>query len=622
MRKFLTSFWGMFAVLFALVLMGANTPFLVGNANYPISWFNSVRLVLPWRQATELPNQRVRIETGNTNWLRNPGFEAATISPWTTSGSPTTSFPSASYEGAQALSISQASGSGKYVQGCVTTSEQVGGTNLEMSAFVMGSTASGYQVCSVVDGVEKQCVSAPDNGNQYTQVTATAIAPTTVLSNDNVCIRIKSTSSGAVGIYVDDAYLGPNRNIGTVAHADLVFSGYIPSAANCAWNRSGSTQSAMTADVDCANTVTTTYINNAYAVLDGTTSDLPRFKFSSLASGKYVVTVSGGSILHATTAGILIGVSLYDTSTSTALSESLVTWNQASNGGIHLNVSGTLIKESQGPSQIEVFGGASSGSFNLFGDSSSLNIKVVRYPSQSEQVLRMNCSGAACGTNDFSARVSTSGTVSSENVDWINGNCSMSGTNNARATCTFNTSLFSVTPNCTLTAYACPSESGGCPRTINIASLNTSTIVTQGVQNNDLAYQPSDMVISCHRVGSDRVAANMPLVKGGVTSGYSGVTKASGAVLNCDSGSVVSSQHDTMVASIGNISSGNCTVTLTTGYFSATPFCVGGWNGVGNQQAVIARPTSATSVTLFASTADGGTPSTAFDANLICIGPR
>jgi hypothetical protein len=130
----------------------------------------------------------------------------------------------------------------------------------------------------------------------------------------------------------------------------------------------------------------------------------------------------------------------------------------------------------------------------------------------------MNCSGAACGTNDFSARVSTSGTVSSENVDWINGNCSMSGTSSARATCTFNTSLFSVTPNCTLTAYACPSESGGCPRTINVASLNTSTIVTQGVQNNDLAYQPSDMVISCHRVGSDRVAANMPLIAGGVTS--------------------------------------------------------------------------------------------------------
>ena len=240
MRKFLTSFWGMFAILFALVLMGANTPLLIGNADYPISWFNAVRLVLPWRQATELPNQRVRIETGNTNWLRNPGFESATISPWTTSGSPTTSFPTASYEGGKALSISQTSGSGKYVQNCVTTTDQVGGTNLEMSAFVMGSTASGYQVCSVVDGVEKQCVTAPDNGNQYTQVTATAIAPTTVLADNNVCIRIKSTSSGAVGIYVDDAYLGPNRNIGTVAQATYFGGMENAGAASCAYAESTS----------------------------------------------------------------------------------------------------------------------------------------------------------------------------------------------------------------------------------------------------------------------------------------------------------------------------------------------------------------------------------------------
>ncbi len=54
--------------------------------------------------------------------------------------------------------------------------------------------------------------------------------------------------------------------------------------------------------------------------------------------------------------------------------------------------------------------------------------------------------------NVYSATMSAAGVISNENKDWINGNCS-TGTG---ATCTFNTGIFTVTPNC-----GCNYENGG-----------------------------------------------------------------------------------------------------------------------------------------------------------------
>jgi hypothetical protein len=49
-------------------------------------------------------------------------------------------------------------------------------------------------------------------------------------------------------------------------------------------------------------------------------------------------------------------------------------------------------------------------------------------------------------TNTFSATISSTGTVSNENLDWINGNC----TNANPMVCTFNSGHFTGNPNCTV----------------------------------------------------------------------------------------------------------------------------------------------------------------------------
>lgn len=605
MRKFLSSFWGMFAVLFALVLMGANTPLLIGNADYPISWFNTVRLVLPWRQATELPNQRVRIETGNTNWLRNPGFESATISPWTTSGKPTISFPSASYEGAQALSISQTSGSGKYVQGCVTTTDQVGGTNLEMSVFVMGSTASGYQVCSVVDGVEKQCVTAPDNGNQYTQVTATAIAPTTVLADDNVCIRIKSTSSGAVGIYVDEAYLGPNRNIGTVAQATAVAHGRIAGTTNCTPTRSSTSLGDFSTDADCVGP-TVVFNDTQYGVLQTTDANLPQFTVNNLAPGNYRVVI--GSTHYTSSSGIGYEIAISDGSTSCTSLQAI-----ASNA-VHGTYTECLFSYStQADRTFKLQASSSSGSVTIANDQARgpINFFLYRYPSQSEQVLRMNCSGAACGTNEFSAEISDTGTVSNENVEWINGNASVSDT--SLFALTFNTNLFSAKPNCT--AQVITSDVGGDEQITSLSSSGVSVRTSVGTTKAAKIFS-----IRCSRVGSDRVAANMPLIKGGVTSGSSGVMRIEKARVS--GAGVVSDESSDFINGNCVVSGGGSevkTCTFNASMWSSAPDCFALSIGGGVTFANASGYASTSSVAIATAQNSGGTASA---ITLFCIGPR
>ncbi len=89
------------------------------------------------------------------------------------------------------------------------------------------------------------------------------------------------------------------------------------------------------------------------------------------------------------------------------------------------------------------------------------------------------------------------------------------------------------------------------------------------------------------------------------------------ARIACSSSSAIVSQVNNLVASVGNISSGACTVTLTSGLFSTTPLCVIS----GTSLAIIsADPTSSTSVNTDCDQVAGLAPCTAYVATLQCSG--
>ena len=112
---------------------------------------------------------------------------------------------------------------------------------------------------------------------------------------------------------------------------------------------------------------------------------------------------------------------------------------------------------------------------------------------------------------------------------------------------------------------------------------------------------------------------NMPNIINSVATSSSGATKMETALINCDAGASITSQNGNWVASVANISSGACTVTLNAGVFSATPHCVATQNA--GSRIPRATPASTTSVVLGCTT-DAGAACTDHDTYVICIGAR
>lgn len=103
------------------------------------------------------------------------------------------------------------------------------------------------------------------------------------------------------------------------------------------------------------------------------------------------------------------------------------------------------------------------------------------------------------------------------------------------------------------------------------------------------------------------------------------------ANINCDAGSSVSGQIDpnySWVSSVGNISSGQCTITLTGNAFSSTPFCTVNRNGQNatSIEFIQLNPSSATSVTMTCALISSGSSiiaaDTACDATISCSGMK
>lgn len=113
-----------------------------------------------------------------------------------------------------------------------------------------------------------------------------------------------------------------------------------------------------------------------------------------------------------------------------------------------------------------------------------------------------------------------------------------------------------------------------------------------------------------------------PLIIGGVTSSYQGTARTEVAKINCDSGSAIMSQLGSWVTSVGNVASGACAITLTSGIFSSTPYCFATMNDSdfgATAFSLVTTPSSATAVSV---DCYAGGDCTNYDFNIQCTGPR
>jgi hypothetical protein len=168
-------------------------------------------------------------------------------------------------------------------------------------------------------------------------------------------------------------------------------------------------------------------------------------------------------------------------------------------------------------------------------------------------------------TDTFSAQVSSTGVVSGENIDWINGNCSVSN----GYICNFNSGIFTTTPSCATSLI----NSDNNAKYHKIKSVSSSA-VTGFTSNTGSGFVAFPLTIVCQKAGADyigktakAVASDQNLRTPGLTKGvvYSALISSTGVVSNDN----------------GDFINGNCLVSGTavftcpiiSGKFEGTPVC-------------------------------------------------
>ena len=277
--------------------------------------------------------------------------------------------------------------------------------------------------------------------------------------------------------------------------------------------------------------------------------------------------------------------------------------DQSDIGGTNsILILGRIVPQTTAPAQIFDGGGVTNTSPYSIGSGDEIVVQVtvpVLGWGSTGTTFNIDCGITGTCLNTFSAKVSSGGVVSDENVDWINGNC----TNATPFVCTFNSSFFGTTPNCLVT----PNQTDTVSRT---TAASTSSV---SVNTADATFTPAQRAfnIICSRQGSDmRPAINAPLINNSVTSSSSGLELINRASITFPGGTpTASSQSGSWISSITDTNTGRGILNLNSGY-NGTPSCTcaskrlsGSNNELGFCEL---NPTSATSVTFQTREYSGG----------------
>lgn len=589
----------LFTRILILVFLSTNSFAQVGpvkGKGQAQSTFQTIeRLETPNSGVTVTGDKAVLLESDPDNLLVNPGFEHQTFGTgWTVNNGTATVDTTNFYDGKKSMSIALTAVNGDILTQCVTPTGQKGGTNLTQSLRVK-TTLSNLQVCSVIGSSEQQCIGA-SNSDSWIEIAPTSVATT----GSALCVKLKSTSSATGTVKVDSGYIGKNKNIGTASNAKNVV--------NVVW--SGTQNIPHTAET------TLTLSGAVFEKLENFTNSSG--VFTATVDGDYRVSC-GWERAAVSDASIIRHIQTVLRKNSTEIYKSGIVGGIAGNAIEARDMGATVtqtLKMSIGDN-FDCRAYQSNASGNAYNAVKAV-VSVDFFPNSLQQAVSPNCVGGPSCENIFSARVGSTDVVSNENVDWINGNCTDAAT--GRATCVFSAGLFSVAPNCAVTASESSSVN---QRTCSIGNDATTSQITIDCKA-DATDTNMSFDILCQRVGSDRKPLNnVPILVGSVTSNSLGAEKIERAKFNCSSSSSIISQSGSW-ATIGNIATNTCTITASG--FTGTPICVFQQNSTCNAagNACFIWPTvdpSGSTITVRA-WSDSGNAATNFDGSVICMGPR
>lgn len=425
----------------------------------------------PNYSATQVSGIESLIETGNNNILANPSFEHSTYTNgWTTSGTGTFSEETTKeIHGKKSLKVVTSSQTFTLKQNSTLyQTEFADGVQCEASIRV-SNTAASVKMCPLKNDVvqSNDCIDIATDGkwNAYT-------VPFICGGTSNG-IQIYSTASTSGTTYIDDAYVGVPKNLSTSSAIGPWVTGTCTStlttnatttckyrvngdSMDVQWNTSFSgvnTQGAAEFLLPTGFTVNTSKVNATVQFQQGAT----RLRDSSPAA-----TYTGPAILE--NDGTITASIARDTVNSGTTYATIATVDTSANVPITI-ASGDSIQVTMAGIPVN-----------------ELNGNVTTYSAPTN----------ANNENVFSAFVSTTGTVTSENIDWINGNCSIVGTSGR--SCTLNTGLVTSAMNCT---------TGDNDEYHSIITASTSSSVTVYTYNTSHAQSLGDFWIQCQKSSTD-----------------------------------------------------------------------------------------------------------------------
>jgi hypothetical protein len=324
-----------------------------------------------------------------TNRLSNGGFENG-LSGWVTSGTAagvtfgldTTNFT----DGLASFTFTKTgSASGSFI---VTkdqaTTAQLTGRNFEVTCQVENPfTPSGTpdQLCGRVNGVSTNCVTLPVGAGF--QTVTTTIQPVT---GDSFGAQVVWGNPSAGTGKIDECYVGPSRNIGTVQQARFLGSVAISGCAG-GWVSTSTSFAAFPVQTTCV------YTTEGLASPPATM--LPAITVPSQGPGSYWLSYEG--TIQTTSAG---SSSSYQFTDGTTAAKEVSFLSNGSSGTSSATINQHITYTSAPPSSItfQIFGKQSSGSVIVNGTTANPGvIKVYYFPASAQQVYQASSGGLSVG---------------------------------------------------------------------------------------------------------------------------------------------------------------------------------------------------------------------------------
>ena len=420
--------------------------------------------VVPNYQATQVSGIKSRIETGNGNQLVNPSFEHATVATgWTSASAGTavaTDNTSWVIDGAKAISYPGASSNWSIYQDSTLYAAAKAGQNAEASVWVHADSSTGdIWVCPRVNGVSvtASVANGCENYTNFNNAQKLTVYP--LYGATSTGIEVKASASVAVAL--DDAYLG-DRRPSPLGITTTPWISYTPTtqgfgtiaSTECLYKRVGSDLY-----LQCKFTTgTTTGVEARVGFPSGTTA------FNNFTLIKDV-------------GNVVIGAN--DTASYYSLSEPSVSYvtigRQGTAAAGLTKINGSTIASS---TAVSVFAGP---------------IAIAEWQGDNNAFTTKCDDSRQCETVFSATAITTSGTVSNESLDFINGNCTAANP----TVCTFNAGIFTVAPNC----VASVSNYNNTVFEVTPTSTTVTIRSMQGSSSADVATQTFNLI--CQAQGAD-----------------------------------------------------------------------------------------------------------------------